>query len=183
MIITLSGLPGAGKSTVAKIIAKELGLKYYSIGDLMRTIAKKRDITLMQLNKLNETDKTIDNELDEMQKKLGQEEDNLIIDGRLSFHFIPNSIKIFLDVDLDEATKRIFNDQRDTEKKYKDLEETKKAIKEREERDRKRYLNYYDIDCFDKSHFDIVLDTTNLTPDDIVKKLIKMIKEYNVSND
>jgi len=178
MIITISGKPGAGKSTIAKELSKEFKLKHYSMGDLMREIAKRRGITLMQLNRLNLANKTIDNQLDEMQKKLGKEEDNMIIDGRLSFHFIPNSIKIFLEVSLEKAAERIFNDQRDTERKYKTLNDAKIAIKKREEGDRERYLNHYNIDCFNRDNFDIIFNTTNFKLDETVKKLINMINDY-----
>ena len=100
MIITISGALGSGKSTVAKILVQKFNLKHYSTGDFMREIAVKRGITLLELSKLAETDKSIDEELDERQIKLGEEEDNFIIDARLGWHFIPNSIKIFLDVTL-----------------------------------------------------------------------------------
>ena len=46
MIITISGKPGSGKSTVAKEAAKKLKLKYYCIGDFQRKIARKKSISL-----------------------------------------------------------------------------------------------------------------------------------------
>ena len=64
----------------------------------MREIAAKRGITLLELSKLAETDRSIDKELDNYQIQLGKDEDNFIIDARLGWHFIPDSIKIFLDV-------------------------------------------------------------------------------------
>ena len=41
MIITISGLPGSGKSTIGKMLAKKLGYKFYSMGDLRGKIEKK----------------------------------------------------------------------------------------------------------------------------------------------
>jgi len=64
MIITISGKAGSGKSTVAKQLAKKLNLKHYSIGDIMRKLAKEKNISLNELSKLAEKDKTIDLTLD-----------------------------------------------------------------------------------------------------------------------
>src|SRR3989338_5108791 len=96
MKLTIAGTPGSGKSSVARIIAKKLRLKHYSVGDFMRLIARKRKITLLKLMKQAETDKgKIDNELDAFQIKL-RAADNFVIDSRLGFHFIPDSFKVFL---------------------------------------------------------------------------------------
>ncbi|MCX6741353.1 MAG: AAA family ATPase, partial [Candidatus Parcubacteria bacterium] len=46
MIITLSGKPGSGKTTVAKILAEKLGYKFYSTGDLRGQMAMKRGLTI-----------------------------------------------------------------------------------------------------------------------------------------
>ena len=105
MIITISGKPGSGKSTIAKELAKKLKLKHFSIGDFMREMAKDKNISLLELSELSEEDKSIDKELDNKQIQLGKREDNFIIDSRLGFHFIPNSVKIFLEVEIKESAK------------------------------------------------------------------------------
>src|SRR3989338_808503 len=100
MRITISGKAGSGKSTVAKLLSEKLGLKHYSIGDLMRVMAVERGLTLVGLNKLAETDKSIDFELDNKLKELGKAKDNFVVDGRLTAFFIPDAeIKVFLDAD------------------------------------------------------------------------------------
>ena len=76
MIITISGLPGSGKSTVARLLADKLRLKHYSTGDYMRKMAGDRHLTLAQLGQQAEKDKKIDEELDTWQIKLGLTEDN-----------------------------------------------------------------------------------------------------------
>lgn len=66
----------------------------------MRNLAKERNMSITELNQYSETDGgEIDRILDERQQTLGENEDNFIIDGRLAFHFIPHSCKVFLDVD------------------------------------------------------------------------------------
>ena len=54
MIITISGKPGSGKSTIAKILAEKLKLKHYSAGDFRREKAKKLCLSLEEFNKLGE---------------------------------------------------------------------------------------------------------------------------------
>jgi cytidylate kinase len=161
MIITISGIAGSGKSTVAKLLAQKLNYRHHSIGDFMREIAKERNLTLLELSKQAETDKTIDQELDKKQIELGKKEDNFVIDSRLGFHFIPNSKKIFLEVDIKEAAKRILNEKRQHEQ-YRDIEDSVEKIKTRISSEDKRYQEYYKIDYHDKQNYDIVIDTTNL---------------------
>ena len=177
MIITISGALGSGKSTVAKILAKNFDLKHYSTGDFMREIAAKRGVTLLELSKLAETDKTIDEELDERQINMGKEEDNFIIDARLGWHFIPYSLKIFLDVTDEEAAKRIFSEGRTDEKYNVDLQATLENIKNRRESEIKRYQEYYEVNYFDHNNYDLVVDTTGIPAVEVAEKIIKFIEE------
>jgi cytidylate kinase len=115
MIISISGAEGSGKSTIAKMLAEKLGWPRYYIGGIRREKAKERGLTLEEYNKLGETDPSTDLEVDEYQKKLGETQDNFIIEGRTSWHFIPHSFKIFLDVSFEEGARRIWgNLQKDS---------------------------------------------------------------------
>lgn len=176
MIITISGIAGSGKSTAAKLLAKKLGYKHYSIGDFMRETAKERNLTLLELSRQAETDRTIDIELDKKQIELGKKEDNFVIDSRLGFHFIPKSIKVFLEVDIKEAARRILKEKREHEQ-YKDIQESIEKIKSRINSENKRYKEYYNIAYHKKDSYDIMIDTTNKTPEEVVEKIIKEIEE------
>ena len=176
MIITISGIAGSGKSTIAKLVAKKLKLKHYSSGDLMRQIAKEKGISLLKLSKVAEKDKTIDKELDERQIKLGEEQDNFVIDGRLSAFFIPDAkFKIFLDCSVEAGAKRILKDQRQGDN-AKNVNEMVKKIKQREESEQKRYKKYYAFDAYNKKNYDFVLDTTNIGIDEVLEEMLKVIK-------
>lgn len=177
MIITLSGLPGSGKSTIGKELAKQLDYKFYSIGDLRGKIAVERGLTIDELNEIGKKEDWTDKRVDDYQKELGETEDNLIFDGRISFHFIPQSFKVFLDVDLKEAAKRIFKNQRTDEKPVDSEKELEKILKNRIENDKQRYLKYYKLDYLNESHYDLIIDTTNLTVEQIVEKITKEISK------
>lgn len=187
MIITLTGLPGSGKSTVADALSKKFNLKRYYMGELRREMARERGLTLEELNKLGETEDWTDKLVDDYQKKLGETEDNFIIEGRTSFFLIPNSLKIFLSVDLKIGAERIFKEiQNSTEDKrnegkFTSVEETLESLKARIESDTKRYQKYYGVDVLDPAHFNIVFDTTNLTADEVIQNLSKKIAEWQNS--
>ena len=63
-LITITGQLGSGKSTVSKMLAERLKWQYYSTGMAQRTIAKKRGITTVELNRLAIIDPSIDHEID-----------------------------------------------------------------------------------------------------------------------
>ncbi len=180
MIITISGTPGSGKSTVAKLIARKLNLKHYSTGDFMREMAKDRGISLEELGELAKKDISIDKALDDRQVRLGKEEDDFIIDGRLSFFFIPNSLKIFLDVDVEEGARRILKDSLQglrKEEQINTLNEAIQKIKKRIKVEKERYLKYYKINPYDKKHYDLRADSTHITADKVAAMIIKFIKK------
>lgn len=177
MIITLAGLPGAGKSTVKKLLAERLGMKSYSMGDLRGKMAQDRGLTIDEFNKLGLTEAFTDKDADQFQEKLGQTEDNFVIDGLLSWHFIPKSVKVFLDVSPDVGARRIFEDRkknpnRADEPDYQSIEETKGVITERVASNNARYEKWYGVNSLDKSHYDLVLDTSEHTPIDTVEAIL-----------
>ena len=175
MIITISGTVGSGKSSVGILVAKKLGFKYYCIGDLRREMAKKRGISLAELNKLGEKDPSTDLEPDKFAEEKGKIENNFVMVGRTSFHFIPKSVKIFLDVDPKTGAERVLNHNRNNEK-YNNLNEAIEKIRIRLESDELRYRKYYNLNIFDKKNYDYVIDTTNLTIKEVVDKIIEKIR-------
>jgi len=180
MILTLSGVPGAGKSTIKNLLAEHLGLKSYSIGDLRGKMAQTRGITIDELNAIGMTDPNTDKDVDDYQKKLGQTENNFIIDGLLSWFFIPQSFKIFLTVDPSVAATRIFQARttesgRDDEPNYASADEAKRIISERMNQNRMRYAKWYGIDPLDLAQYDLVIDTTKLTSEQVVDQITSAI--------
>lgn len=181
MIVTISGKAGSGKSTVAKLLSERLKLTHYSIGDLMRAMAMEKGVTLLELNNLAEMDKSIDFELDNKLKELGKKKEDFVVDGRLTAFFIPNAdVRVFLDADDKVRAERILKDKRQQEKN-KDLGEAIDNIKRREESEKRRYQRYYGIDYFDKKLYNYAIDTTQLTPEQVVGQVVKLVKSKQKS--
>ncbi len=140
----------------------------------MRDIAKNRGMTLIELNKLAEGDRRIDDELDDRQIRL-RNEDNFVLNSRLGFHFVPDSVKVYLDVDVEKAAQRILPLQREGES-AKDLEEMKDEVEKRTKSETRRYKRYYDVDIHDKNHYDLVIDTTKISAEKVADKIVEFIK-------
>jgi cytidylate kinase len=177
MIITLSGEPGSGKTSVGKALAEKLGFSYHSVGEIMDEIAARRHVSVTELQKLAEKDKEIDREADEKQKKLLASDDNIIMDSRLGFFFMPSSIKILLLVNENKAAKRIFSQKRESEKENSTFEETLKNIHERRESELTRYKKYYNINVYDPISFDLVIETTEQTVDETLNIILDHIEK------
>jgi len=180
MKITIAGIIGSGKSTLAEIIAKKLGYKRHSSGDFMRQLASEKSITLIELSRIANLSPEIDKEIDNRQIEIGKKEDNFVIDGRLSWYCIPDSLKIYLEVSEEEASRRIFNDKKENRKKerFSSIEELIRMNRERKALEIKRYKEWYGINIHDKSHYDISLDTTHLSIDEVVGILMNKIYEF-----
>lgn len=184
-IITISGTPGSGKSTIARAISKEFNLNHLSAGDFVRQLAEERNMTLIELNKLAETDPSIDKEIDNRTKKLAKK-DNFVIDSRLAFHFIPDSVKVFVKCSDEVAAERIHRDTlnslRSSEDRISSLEDAVDSIKRRKISERKRYESYYNIDIDDESNFDIVIDTSNLGIQEGIDIAIEKVRPFLEEN-
>ncbi|MBI2473685.1 hypothetical protein HYV70_03990 [Candidatus Uhrbacteria bacterium] len=78
-----------------------------------------------------------------------------------------------------EAAQRIFvaskEGLRSDEKPYSSVEEVAQAIAKRLASDQKRYQQYYFIDYLDKKNYDLVIDTTDKTPEETVELILKAL--------
>lgn len=174
MKIVLCGRIGSGKSTIAQRIAKELGLKHYSDGDLIRALAMDKGVKLETFVK--QRSDAVDLIIDEKTRMIGKKEDNFIFDSRLAFHFIPDAIKIFLEVSEEVGAERIFKHPRKSEAPVKTTKELIKKNKERWETDRQRYKRLYGVDINDMKNYDIVIDTTKRDVEDTVHEIQRALR-------
>lgn len=170
--VTISGTPGSGKTTVGKLLADKLGLKYVYSGLIFREMAEKYKMSLEEFGNYAENHREIDQELDDFQLTILRK-GNVVIEGRISgwiaFRNKISSIKVLIDADLETRAGRIVKREKGSAKIRK------KEILKREKSEATRYKNYYNIDLDDKSIYDVVIDSSNKTPEEITDIILKKI--------
>ncbi|MDE7478030.1 MAG: cytidylate kinase family protein, partial [Lachnospiraceae bacterium] len=183
MNITITGNLGSGKSSVAKIL-KEKGFEYSSTGNIFRQLAVEKGLSVEEFNKqVNEAasrgDHSVDKMIDDTTTKISKERDNVVFDSRLAWHFAPKSFKVFIITDIDEASCRVFNDSlRANSESYESQASCKKALINRQKLETVRYKEIYDIDYYDMSNYNLVIESTNAAPDEIAQEILDKMAEY-----
>ena len=170
-IISITGDLGSGKSTVSNLLRERLGYDYIYTGKIQREIANRYNMTTLELNKYAETHPEIDEEIDATFKALN-DSSHLIVDSRLAWFFIPKSFKVYLKTDLIVSASRISGDNQRKNEKYVSQEEAVNKIIARKESENKRYMELYGADCSNFSHFDIIIDTSHITPEKVADRII-----------
>lgn len=174
-LITITGHLGSGKSTVAKMLAKQLGWEYYSTGMAQRTIAKKRGVTTTELNRLAIKDTSIDHEIDAVFKNPPWGNHPCVVDSRLAFHFLPKSLKVCLTVDTKEAAKRVWAEKGRISEHYSNEQEALDYLQKRSKLEQKHFVKNYGLDITNLKLFDLVIDTTHLTPKEVCQKILALL--------
>src|SRR3990167_2243284 len=173
--IAISGPVASGTTTAAKSVAKKLGLEYKSAGDFFRKYMLKHNIPLHAHYQIpNEIDQKVDRELTTLADGSG-----VVIEGRYIGYFTRNMahvLKVLLTADeeirINRATQRIHTHT-----------ETAQDIKKREdENDAKFRKLYADEDFLDPKFFDLVIDTTNLKPEEVLQTIQNKFLSSNYSN-
>jgi len=175
MIISISGLHGTGKSVIAKLLAKNRGILYYSTGQAFRDLAEENGMTLEEytnyVEKNPKIDKTLDKKVVEMAKK-----GSIIIDSQLSGHLLKSiaDFKIHLTCPLKIRVKRMA--ARDQSSYDAKLKETTL----REESELKRFNELYNIDLSDNefihNFFDLIIDTESLSVEEVLQIILKELE-------
>ena len=188
-IITISGTPGSGKSTIAQKLAEKLNAERIYVGAIRRELAREKGITLEELNEYGLTHPETDVDIDQkiaIQAREAAKKGIVIVEGRVQFHFIPESFKIFIKVAVEAGARRIWKQVQNEEAKKlrnegqaKSLIQLETEIKNRVANDKKRYKKYYNLDHTDEAHYDLVIDTTKITAEAATAKIIQALPKLD----
>lgn len=181
MLMSITGKLGSGKSTVCNILKDKYGFEIFSTGTINREYARSIGVTTLELNKMLKEDPSLDRKIDATVTRVSIErkDEQLIFDSRMAWHFAQNTFKIFLTIDPMEAAIRVMKNQRGEEEKYSDVNEACEKLVERSQVERERFIQIYGEDYHDHNNFDVVIDTTKRTPDEVVDLIMAFYHKYN----
>lgn len=173
-IITVTGDHASGQGMLTNSINKELGYEIYRNGQYARKLAMDMGMSITEFQVYLNEHPDLDRQIEKSAADYANSHDNLVIDAKLGWFAVPYSFKVYLKVDINVAAKRAYEDvNRKNSEPYKSIEEAKELITYRYNEENKRWFEEYGIRRDDMSNYDIVVDTTNLTPEEtfeIVKK-------------
>jgi cytidylate kinase len=173
LTITLSGLHGTGKSTYARIIARNFNLRHVSAGGLFRQIAKEKGLSVSELSRLSSQNHDIDQLIDERTKEEALQR-NVILDGLLAGWMARDvaDLKIFLTAPDNMRFRRIARRERVS------YSEARRATLYRERLERRRFKRVYGTNIDDTSIYDLIFNTGLLTVKANIEVIEKFIHEY-----
>ena len=177
--ITLSGELGSGKSTVANYLISKMPFRIVSAGLLFRQLAAKHGMSAKEFNEFIESDPKYDQYVDDTMAELGRTDEKIIFDSRMAWHFVPQSFKIYLYVDVDTATERIFNDKGRVSESYSDKATARQEIIDRRKSELLRYQNFYHCNLDDYSNYDLIVDTSHATREEVNELVFNSFKAFD----
>lgn len=166
-VVAISGKSGCGNTTVTTMAAQALG--FTMINYTFRNLAKDLDLPLMDLIDKAKTDPQYDRQVDKRQVELARP-GNTVLGSRLAVWVYPEAdLKVYLTADSKTRAQRIHN------REGGDLELIQIETQKRDQEDRQRYLELYHIDNDDYGFVDLVIDTAQFLPEEIVDQIIKAL--------
>jgi predicted cytidylate kinase len=173
MLITISGTPGSGKTTVGRLLSRRLRLPHIYAGDLYRKAAQERGISLEQFNRLSEEDHSIDQALDAKMAQYARR-GGAVLEGRLAAFVVRqegvDALKVFLTADDDVRARRV------AQREGTDWHAVMEQNRLRQASDAKRYRDIYGFDLTDISIYDLVLHSDTQTPEALADEILAAVR-------
>lgn len=181
MFITITGELGSGKTTVAKILEKDYGFTFYSTGSIQREIAREKGITTLELNQLmsNDVNNIYDRMIDERTVEISRsnQDRDVVFDSRMAWHFADRSFKVYVTVDAYMAAERVIGANRGAVEQYGSLEEAAESLRRRKQLEDSRFAEIYSVHTTDFSNYDLIVDSTFITPEELARFVWEKAKE------
>ena len=177
MRITISGPPGSGKTTACSKLSEVLGLEAVVFGKIFRELAAEKNLTLGELGAIAEKDPAIDQMIDSRILEIARAHPDIILESRLSVYMLTRNgipaYRILLEASPDVRMARVGLREGET------LEQATANTLERQKSEAKRYMKYYGINIDDRSVYDLILNTDNLTPDEVLEKILEGVRGWH----
>ena len=161
MRITITGTPGCGKTTVAKLLSEQTGIPVFHLSDLIKEKGFYTDYDKERKAYVTDEEKLVD---------FFREKENFIAEGLVA-HYIPSDLCIILRVNPSELSKRLAGRGYSPLKVAENVEAEKLAVIATEAFENPRAPRIAHI------------DTTNRTPEEVVRLILKVIEGEEVFDD
>jgi len=174
VLVTISGLPGSGTTTVSRLAAEALDVPVVPGGEVFRQMAAEAGMSLADFGRHAqdhpEIDRTLDDRLTE-RARTGR----CVIESRLAGWLATRAglaaVRVWVACDDEERARRV--GARDG----RTLAEALSDNLDREALERARYQGFYDIDLTDLSIYDLVLDSTTTPPEALAEAVVTAARE------
>lgn len=127
-------------------------------------------------------DHLLDSDMQKMGKEINKEKrenEVWIFDSRMAFYNIPEAFSVRLTANAKVAGERLFNDStRGKEDIYSSVEEAEQERENRRITEIKRYKKLYNVDLEDKDNYDLIIDTSYSSVEDIADTILECEKCY-----
>ena len=165
--IAISGKSGCGNSTISKMVAEKLN--YNLINYTFHNMANESGIEFEEFCKLVEKDSKYDKGLDKKQLELAKQP-GCVLGSRLAIWLLKDAdLKVYLTAVADIRAKRI------AKREGIDFDESYNSMMSRDKRDRRRFINLYNIDINNFDFADLIINTDNIDQQGVVKLIIDQI--------
>lgn len=173
MRITISGTPGSGKSTVAKLLAKRLGCPHLNAGQIFREAAQRRGMTLAAFGVYVDAHPAIDRALDRELVRRARAHRNLILEGRLAGWMTKRArlpaFRVW--ITAKEATRAARIRKREGGAAAAVL----RQLRQRARREVAQYRRVYGLDLRSLAPYDLIIETDALTPAQIAQRILETL--------
>jgi cytidylate kinase len=169
LLITVSGLPGSGTTTLSRLVAAALHLDRVPGGEVFRQLAAESGMTLAEFGLHAQEHPEIDLELDARLEARARE-GSCVIESRLAGWLATNAglLAVRAWVDCDERVRA----ERVAERDGTSVDQAQRDNAERAALEHARYVQAYGIDLDDRSPYDLILDSTATSAADLADQVI-----------
>jgi len=172
--IAISGKSGCGNSTVSRLLAEKINGRLVNF--TFRNLAEENNLTLNEVLKLAEGDDKWDTEVDTRQVELARQPGTCVLGSRLAIWMLPEAdLKVYLKAGGRVRAERI------ARREGGGLDEVYDFTEKRDNKDSARYRRLYKIDNDDTGAAHLVIDTENVSPEEIVEKIIQELRSRELS--
>ncbi len=173
MLITISGLSGSGKSSAAKGLSEKIGVPTVDVGQIFRRMAKQHRMDVVAFGPYVEKHPEIDRKLDAAMLRKAKKAGDIIMQGRLAGLMTAKegleATRIWIAASAQTRASRV------SKREGTPYRRSLSQITKRDRDNRHRYKRTYGLDLNDLTVYDIVVQTDNLTVEEVVSRLVKAL--------